>query len=385
MKTNRVGNLLVASILLTLVSTGVKYYNVTQKSKFFAVAVRTHQITRMAIELGAMMTDADNYRLGYLLTSNVTEMAACRAALSAIPRKYDSLVRMTAENESSISILREQVKPQIDSFISVANKILTDTVTSARTSQLPVSEPSRAALMGARSGISRMVANEESILERRNHRLSSVYRVNDIIHYTSFLLICIISGVAIKTLLDKERRNKELLSSLQESNYSLDAHIKERTAELEKKTLYAEKLTRDLQDNFNELQSFYETLHASNTRAEDTLKEMRDLYENAPTGYHSLNADGIIVRMNQTELRWLGYSAEEVLGKMHVTQMVAPEEHAIYRNGFAQFLKAGYVRNVKHTFVRKDGTRLNVLLNATAIYDDNGKYVMSRGVTYLVI
>ena len=85
--------------------------------------------------------------------------------------------------------------------------------------------------------------------------------------------------------------------------------------ELERKSNLAEKLNRDLQDNFEELQSFYETLHNTNKHAEDTLREMRDLYENAPTGYHSLDSSGLIVRMNQTELNWLGYTREEIVGK----------------------------------------------------------------------
>jgi CheY-like chemotaxis protein len=37
-------------------------------------------------------------------------------------------------------------------------------------------------------------------------------------------------------------------------------------------------------------------------------KELEDLYNNAPCGYHSLDANGIFVRINDTELQWLGYS-----------------------------------------------------------------------------
>jgi two-component system NtrC family sensor kinase len=87
--------------------------------------------------------------------------------------------------------------------------------------------------------------------------------------------------------------------------------------------------------------------------------------------------------MNQTELNWLGYTREEVVGKMHVSRIIAPDEHASYHDSFSLFQKQGYVRNKQHTFVRKDGSKFKVLLNATAIYDAQGNYVMSRGVTYL--
>lgn len=231
------------------------------------------------------------------------------------------------------------------------------------------------------AGIKYFASHEDAMPLNDKVRLDNEAFNNTII-YSSFALICLVSVVALKTLLDKEKKNKELLTSLHEANQSLEENVRERTSELEKKSVFAEKLNHDLQDNFEELQSFYEGLHASNAKAEDTLKELKDLYDNAPNGYHSLTSTGLIVRMNQTELQWLGYDRDEVLGKMQITSIVAPEEHTEYKAEFATFLSQGFIRNIRHTFVRKDGTRFNVLLNATAIYDANGKYVMSRGVTY---
>ena len=50
---------------------------------------------------------------------------------------------------------------------------------------------------------------------------------------------------------------------------------------------------------------------------ESTLKqalaESEDLYNKAATGYHSLGPDGTILRINDTELAWLGYRREELL------------------------------------------------------------------------
>ena len=52
-------------------------------------------------------------------------------------------------------------------------------------------------------------------------------------------------------------------------------------------------------------------------QAQQHARDVRDLYEHAPCGYHSLDADGRVVKMNRTELDWLGYRADEVIGKMH--------------------------------------------------------------------
>jgi PAS domain S-box-containing protein len=46
-----------------------------------------------------------------------------------------------------------------------------------------------------------------------------------------------------------------------------------------------------------------------------STERVRDLYNRAPCGYHSLAADGLIIDINDTELEWLGYTRDEVVGK----------------------------------------------------------------------
>lgn len=52
--------------------------------------------------------------------------------------------------------------------------------------------------------------------------------------------------------------------------------------------------------------------------------ELSDLYDRAPCGYHSLDAEGRFVRVNDTELAWLGYTREEVLGGHEVHRCCYP-------------------------------------------------------------
>ncbi len=55
-----------------------------------------------------------------------------------------------------------------------------------------------------------------------------------------------------------------------------------------------------------------------------TMKEITDLYNNAPCGYHSLDEDGLIIRINDTELSWLGYDRESIIGKMNFQDLLSP-------------------------------------------------------------
>jgi PAS domain S-box-containing protein len=120
--------------------------------------------------------------------------------------------------------------------------------------------------------------------------------------------------------------------------------------------------------------------------AEETLEryveEIRDLYNNAPAGYHSLNSDGVFVQINDTELEWLGYSREELLGKLKFTDLLTPDSRTNFYQNYPRFKEQGWISDLEFDFIRKDGSLLHVLVNATAIYDDKGEYIRSRTTLY---
>jgi PAS domain S-box-containing protein len=111
-----------------------------------------------------------------------------------------------------------------------------------------------------------------------------------------------------------------------------------------------------------------------------SMAEIQDLYDHAPCGYHSLDAAGTFVRINDTELSWLGFAREEVLGKMKFADLLTPPSLESFRRTFPGFMERGWVHDLEFELVRKDGTLLPVTLNATAIKDTQGNFVMSRSV-----
>lgn len=109
-----------------------------------------------------------------------------------------------------------------------------------------------------------------------------------------------------------------------------------------------------------------------------SAEEIADLYNHAPCGYHSLEKDGSIRRMNDTELSWLGYSRDEVIGKMKWSDLLAPATRSNFQKTFPQLIRKGYIRDLEVEIVRKNGTMFTGLINASAIYDASGNFVMSR-------
>lgn len=108
--------------------------------------------------------------------------------------------------------------------------------------------------------------------------------------------------------------------------------------------------------------------------------EIRDLYNQAPCGYHSIDSNGTFVAMNDTELRWFGYSREEILGKKHFTDLISDTERDQFETHFPRFKQEGWIENLEFTMVRKDGSTFPGMVHASAIRDADGKYLSSRSI-----
>ena len=121
-------------------------------------------------------------------------------------------------------------------------------------------------------------------------------------------------------------------------------------------------------------------------RTEKKLKEyadeITDLYDNAPAGYHSLDKNGLILSINNTELNWLGYTRDELVGKVKFIDLFEENSKRVFHENFPKFIKSGELVNLEFNVVKKDGTIIPVLLNATSIRDSEGNFIASRSTIF---
>jgi PAS domain S-box-containing protein len=107
-------------------------------------------------------------------------------------------------------------------------------------------------------------------------------------------------------------------------------------------------------------------------------KDYRDLYEHAPDLFLSVDtATGRIIQCNETLAKALGYPKEELLGQ-RVVDFYAPGQEAIYQQISHTFATTGQIQDAELQIHRKDGTLLHVILNATAVRDEQGKILHSH-------
>jgi len=116
-------------------------------------------------------------------------------------------------------------------------------------------------------------------------------------------------------------------------------------------------------------------------RMEEALREsersLAQLYDEAPVGYHELDREGRITRVNRTELDVLGYTAEEMLGQ-HVWGFIVEDETAsqAFASKIAGTMPLGQA--FERTYRRKDGSTISTLIEDRYVKDQSGQVIGLR-------
>lgn len=117
-------------------------------------------------------------------------------------------------------------------------------------------------------------------------------------------------------------------------------------------------------------------------RMESALQESEarytDLYENAPDMYASVDVKTArIIHCNQTLADNLGFRKEEVIGRL-VFEIYHPDCLEAAKQTFRAFMKTGAIQNRELELLHKDGSRISVSLNVSAVRDESDNIRYSR-------
>jgi PAS domain S-box-containing protein len=127
--------------------------------------------------------------------------------------------------------------------------------------------------------------------------------------------------------------------------------------------------TQGILSDITELKQAGEVLRRSH-------EEFKDLFDNAPVGFHEVDAEGRLVRINNTELKMLGYSAEELLGQF--VWKISGEQETSRRAVLAKLGGEPPPEVFGRMFRRKDGSVFSVLISDRILKDKDGAIVGIR-------
>jgi len=112
---------------------------------------------------------------------------------------------------------------------------------------------------------------------------------------------------------------------------------------------------------------------------QESERQFRDLYENAPNAYLSVGVDGIVRRCNRRAAELLGYAMEDLVGRP-VFELYADTPHGRGKaSQLFECFRAGEAAAGEELQMQKaDGTPLWISLTVNAVHDAHGQIVESR-------
>ena len=170
-------------------------------------------------------------------------------------------------------------------------------------------------------------------------------------------------------------RDKEVEEELRQHRRRLEELVAKRAMQFEKQTAILESANASLSAMLGDCRQ-------TGSELRKYADQLADIYHNAPCVYHSLDPNGVFVQINDAGLKWLGRTREEVVGKMRFTALLTPASGKAFQEHYTRFKECGWLRGLQLEIVREGGTSLPVLLNANAIVDAAGRFVMSRSMMF---
>ena len=108
------------------------------------------------------------------------------------------------------------------------------------------------------------------------------------------------------------------------------------------------------------------------------IEDFEDLYQNAPSGYLSLDPKGLILTANTTLGGWLGVSRDQLLGK-RFNQLLSVPGQVFYETHIAPMLRMqGFFDEVVIDLLKSDGSKLSVLVSAKEQHESDGTLAFTR-------
>jgi PAS domain S-box-containing protein len=347
-------------------ATYISFQSLLKRNK---LVYHTNEVIRTSEKAESFLKDAETGHRGYFITGDKAYLAPYFAGRDSLAVYLNTLRQITADNASQQARLDNLNRRIEDKLDLLAESIqMRDSLAISQIPETRIFPRTGKKLMDdIRVIIASIIAEENRLMALRTANLDSSISVTRTIIYSTVILtlaIACISFFAIKNLIQKKTAYESSLHLLNQEVNQYNQKLNTNNEEL---------LTAN-----EELATSNEQLHANNQLLQLYADEINELYNHAPCGYHSTNEAGLILNINDTELRWLGYNREEVIGKLYLKDVVSDRGATVFKNTFQRFINDGYLNNLESEMVRKDGSVFPILVNINYLKDAAGKFLKTH-------
>ncbi len=143
-----------------------------------------------------------------------------------------------------------------------------------------------------------------------------------------------------------------------------------------------ERSASQLADTTERLRAEMRSREQAETDMRRSQEDFRYLYLKTPVMLHSINRDGRLINVSDYWLESLGYTRDEVIGRRFSDFIAEPGRTHARDVGRQMLIQEGHRLQVPYQLIRKDGSMIDVLMNALAQRDEHGEFVRSLTVTF---
>lgn len=121
------------------------------------------------------------------------------------------------------------------------------------------------------------------------------------------------------------------------------------------------------------------SLDVEKSQKEAMKKDFDALYNRSPLGYHTLDLNGAVVDMNDTEIGWLGYVRDDIIGKKYA-EFLDETSWAAFSENYARLMRSDRQEAMEHKYqiVGRDGKARALSLTPSIVRNENGRVVETR-------
>src|SRR5258706_12140676 len=146
--------------------------------------------------------------------------------------------------------------------------------------------------------------------------------------------------------------------------------------------LRQEHSTDQLSATTDQLRAEIRTREQAEAEMRRSQEDFRYLYLKTPVMLHSIDREGRLINVSDYWLEQMGYPREEVIGRLFSDFMTEPGRSRGRYEGRPALVQGARRFQVPYQLTRKDGSLIDVLLNAIAQRDERGEFVRSLTVTF---
>ncbi len=308
---------LVVAVLLTVVVAtgflGFRYWQERQAADL--LFERGRQVLETLDRLRTVIADVEAQRRGYLLTLDPSYLKAYGVSDESVRRDAQALQALVASDP-----LQNHRAGHLALTVAAKLREIDDIVNTARTSSGPAALAMIRSLDEIRSQIDQMVDHERFLRVDQERRAKALEQRKAWLIATAVVVVAVLAAAALALARFEARRRRKAT----EENVQLQSDIEERD------------------------------------------RKIRRLVDSNIIGIIIWEVEGRILEANDEFLRMVGYDREDLIsGRLHRTTLTPPEWRERDARTVAELRRIGTAQPFEKEYVRKDGSRVPVLIGAT--------------------